>query len=106
MEARSLSPYRPWRWPVVIGLALGLTGLAGPVVVGPGGAAARADGMKEPLSPQPSSLAPVETEAFRQRYGQEALFRLKLGVDAGERAPGPVPGRTVACEAEIGRAHV
>ena len=84
---------------MVIGLALGLTGLSGPVVVGLGGAAARADGMKEPLSPQPSSLAPVETEAFRQRYGQEALFRLKLGVDAGERAPGPVPGRTVACEA-------
>lgn len=41
--------------------------------------------MREPLIPAPSSLAPVDTEAFRQRYGQEALFRLKLGVEAGER---------------------
>ena len=29
------------------------------------------------------SLAPLEVEAFRQRYGQQQLFRLRLGADAG-----------------------
>jgi hypothetical protein len=94
----------------LVGL-VGLAGLGGLVVVGRGGPAALAEGradarsvaqaevMKEPLSPQPSSLAPVETEAFRERYGQEALFRLKLGVEAGERSAAPLPGPAVACEA-------
>lgn len=29
-----------------------------------------------------STLAPLDVEALRQRYGQEALFRLRLGVEA------------------------
>lgn len=49
-----------------------------------------ANAMREPLSPGASSLAPLEIETFRQRYGQEALFRLKLGVEAGERS---TPGK-------------
>jgi hypothetical protein len=43
----------------------------------------------EPLSAAQlpaGSLLPLEAEAFRARYGQEALFRLRLGVDA---APSP-----------------
>ncbi len=58
----------------------------------------QAESMREPLLPQPASLAPVETEAFRERYGQEALFRLKLGVESGERsrAAGSAPAAT--CE--------
>ncbi len=32
--------------------------------------------------PNGRSLAPLDTEAFRTRYGQEALFRLRLGVEA------------------------
>jgi hypothetical protein len=35
------------------------------------------------------SLAPVDGEAFRSRYGQEALFRLRLGVDAFRDAVNP-----------------
>lgn len=31
-----------------------------------------------------SSLAPIDREAFRSQYGQEALFRLRLGVDAAD----------------------
>jgi len=51
------------------------------------------------------SLLPLEAEAFRARYGQEALFRLRLGVDAtldpaagspGE-VPGAQPGRSGPC---------
>ncbi|MFZ0409177.1 MAG: hypothetical protein WAM11_13860 [Cyanobium sp.] len=54
------------------------------------------------------SLLPLDAEGFRARYGQEALFRLRLGVDsaprsgpaaassgavraAGSRPPGPCP---------------
>lgn len=39
------------------------------------------------------SLAPIDREAFRQQYGQEGLFRLRLGVDAAERtsAAGALP---------------
>ena len=29
------------------------------------------------------SLAPLDVEAFRQRHGQQFLFRLRLGADAG-----------------------
>ena len=48
-------------------------------------------------SPPASSLAPVDREAFRSQYGQEALFRLRLGVDAadpsghGTATAGPCP---------------
>jgi hypothetical protein len=30
-------------------------------------------------------LAPIDREAFRQQYGQEGLFRLRLGVEAAEQ---------------------
>ena len=38
------------------------------------------------------SLLPLEPEAFRARYGQEALFRLRLGVDASLSPPASSPG--------------
>ncbi len=44
----------------------------------------KADGIVEPNT---SSLAPIDREAFRQQYGQEGLFRLRLGVDAAEQPP-------------------
>ena len=44
----------------------------------------RAQGILEPGN---SSLAPIDREAFRQQYGQEGLFRLRLGVDAAEQPP-------------------
>jgi hypothetical protein len=53
-------------------------------------AAAQAGGMANGLS-----LAPVEAEAFRQQYGQEALFRLRLGVDAARDDGGPCPAGTL-----------
>ncbi len=34
-----------------------------------------------------AGLAPIDREAFRQQYGQEGLFRLRLGVDAAEQPP-------------------
>ncbi|MEA5441207.1 hypothetical protein [Cyanobium gracile] len=49
------------------------------------------------VEPDSGSLAPIEREAFRQQYGQEGLFRLRLGVDAAEQnlkagaAPQPCP---------------
>jgi hypothetical protein len=57
-------------------------------------AVGQAGGIVEPDS---GSLAPIDREAFRQQYGQEGLFRLRLGVDAAERtstagaAPQPCP---------------
>ncbi len=44
----------------------------------------QAQGIVEPGN---SSLAPIDREAFRQQYGQEGLFRLRLGVDAAEQPP-------------------
>ena len=47
--------------------------------------------------PPASPLAPVDREAFRSQYGQEALFRLRLGVEAadtsgqGTGTAGPCP---------------
>ncbi len=45
--------------------------------------------------PNGRSLAPLDTESIRTRYGQEALFRLRLGVEAvpaaGARPPTGVP---------------
>ena len=49
------------------------------------------------VEPNNGSLAPIDREAFRQQYGQEGLFRLRLGVDAAEgtstagAAPQPCP---------------
>ena len=41
-----------------------------------------------PLGPlRAQSLLPVDGEHFREQYGQEALFRLRLGVDAGSVPP-------------------
>ncbi|MCT0208593.1 hypothetical protein [Synechococcus sp. CS-1332] len=54
----------------------------------------RAEGIVEPGN---GSLAPIDREAFRQQYGQEGLFRLRLGLEAAERtsaagaAPQPCP---------------
>lgn len=42
----------------------------------------------EPAEPSAASLAPVDREWLRDQYGKEALFRLRLGVDAGERDAG------------------
>ncbi len=39
------------------------------------------------MEPGNGSLAPIDREAFRQQYGQESLFRLRLGVDAAEQPP-------------------
>ncbi len=39
------------------------------------------------MEPDNGSLAPIDREAFRQQYGQEGLFRLRLGVDAAEQSP-------------------
>lgn len=38
------------------------------------------------VEPDGATLAPIDREAFRQQYGQEGLFRLRLGVDAAERS--------------------
>ena len=41
-----------------------------------------------PLGPlRAQLLLPVDGERFRGQYGQEALFRLRLGVDAGSVTP-------------------
>ena len=37
------------------------------------------------MEPGNGSLSPIDREAFRQQYGQESLFRLRLGVDAAEQ---------------------
>jgi len=77
-----------------------LTAFVGALVValpllagGPGRAA-------EPAEPIKTSLAPVDRELLRERYGQEALFRLRLGVDEGERAAGS-PGVTRSCPSRL-----
>ena len=60
---------------------------------GPGRAA-------EPAEPSAASLAPVDRELVRERYGQEALFRLRLGVDWGEGDAGN-PGVTRTCPSRL-----
>ena len=55
----------------------------------------------EPVAAGPlpaGSLLPLQAEAFRARYGQEALFRLRLGVDA---ASAPTPGASGADVAAV-----
>lgn len=44
------------------------------------------------MEPDNGSLAPIDREAFRQQYGQEGLFRLRLGLDAAEQTPKPGAG--------------
>lgn len=41
-----------------------------------------------------ADLAPVDTESFRSRYGQEALFRFDLGVEAAPPGPCGAPTTT------------
>jgi len=45
--------------------------------------------------PSEPSLAPLDVEAFRSRYGQETLFRLRLGVGAGRDDGSPCPANPV-----------
>ena len=70
----------PWRRRQAAGLAAGLALLVQSIVPSVG----RAEGIVEPGN---SSLAPIDREVFRQQYGQEGLFRLRLGVDAAEQPP-------------------
>ena len=67
-------PRAPWRRRRDAGLAAAL------VLLLP--SAGQAEGIVEPGN---GSLAPIDREAFRQQYGQESLFRLRLGVDAAEQ---------------------
>jgi len=87
-----------------------LTAFVGALVValpllagGPGRAA-------EPAEPIKTSLAPVDRELWRERYGQEALFRLRLGVDEVVRlAPAAALHRCPQCRPFLshdGRHHV
>lgn len=73
-------PRAPWRQRRAASLAAGLALLV-PSVFPP---TVRAQGIVEPNN---GSLAPIDREAFRQQYGQEGLFRLRLGVDAAEQPP-------------------
>jgi hypothetical protein len=70
----------PCHAPRVAGLAAGLGLLLACLLPSIG----RAQGIVEPNT---SSLTPIDREAFRQQYGQEGLFRLRLGVDAAEQPP-------------------
>lgn len=51
-----------------------------------------------------TALAPVDPELIRSSYGQEALFRFELGVDAGlgteapKNCPGPHQGWGASAE--------
>jgi hypothetical protein len=65
-----------------------------PLLAGSPGRAAK------PAEPSAASLAPVDRELLRERYGQEALFRLRLGVDEGERAAGS-SGVTRSCSSRL-----
>jgi hypothetical protein len=87
---RGAGPRRSLGWLGVLGLT---------VVLGlpPGGGKAQVEAVDGPRTPEPSTLAPVDREVFRQRYGEEALFRLKLGVESGERAPASRLGATGMC---------
>ncbi len=44
------------------------------------------------------SLQPLDVERFRAQYGQDALFRLRLGVDA---ALAPIPGASGADDVAV-----
>jgi hypothetical protein len=68
------SPRAPWRRRRAAGLAAGLALFVPSIGL--------AQGIVEPGN---GSLAPIDREAFRQQYGQEGLFRLRLGLDAAEQ---------------------
>jgi len=57
------------------------------LVLAPGGGPLRA-GSVIPESPSSGSLLPLDADTFRAQYGQEAIFRFRLGVDAA-LAPSP-----------------
>ncbi|MBM5822339.1 MAG: hypothetical protein FJ082_07770 [Cyanobacteria bacterium K_Offshore_surface_m2_011] len=88
-------PRAPWQRRRAAGLTAGLALLVPSILPSIG----RAEGIVEPNT---SSLAPIDREAFRQQYGQEGLFRLRLGVEAAEQAtkagagaaPQPCPAAT------------
>ena len=73
-------PRAPWRRRRAAGLTAGLALLVPSILP----SIVRGQGIVEPHN---SSLAPIDREAFRQQYGQEGLFRLRLGVDAAELPP-------------------
>jgi hypothetical protein len=75
------SPRALWGRRRAAGLAAGLALLIVPSVFP---SIARAQAIVEPDN---GSLTPIDREAFRQLYGQESLFRLRLGVDAAEQPP-------------------
>lgn len=59
-----------------------------------------------------ADLAPVDTESFRSRYGQEALFRFDLGVEAAPPVPCGTPATAwvgspeqARMEAALGAGH-
>jgi hypothetical protein len=80
-------PRAPWRRRRAAGLTAVLALLVPSI--------AQAEGIVEPGN---SSLAPIDREAFRQQYGQEGLFRLRLGVDAAEQ-PAKAGGAAQSCPA-------
>ncbi|WP_159815986.1 hypothetical protein [Cyanobium sp. Copco_Reservoir_LC18] len=87
------SPRALWRQRRSAALAAGLALLLFPSVVPIG----RAQGIVEPDN---GSLAPIDREAFRQQYGQEGLFRLRLGLEAAEQPAKPGAGNAPqACPA-------
>ena len=51
-----------------------------------GWAAAPAQAVEHSAPTGQSLLAPLDAEAFRLRFGQQRLFRLRLGADAGLEA--------------------
>jgi hypothetical protein len=64
--------------------AVAVTSAALVAGVSPGGwAADLAQAIEHPAPVGLRSLAPLDVEAFRLRYGQLRLFRLRLGADAG-----------------------
>ena len=73
-------PRAPWWLRRAAGLTAGLALLVPSILP----SIVRGQGIVEPHN---SSLAPIDREAFRQQYGKEGLFRLRLGVDAAELPP-------------------
>jgi hypothetical protein len=51
------------------------------LVLAPGGGLLRAGSLIREI-PSTGSLLPLDADTFRVQYGQEAIFRLRLGVDA------------------------
>ena len=67
--------------------ALARVGLGLALVLAPGGGPLRAGSVIKEV-PSTGSLLPLDADTFRAQHGQEAIFRLRLGVDAA-LAPSP-----------------